>query len=370
LLFTSGTLNVSDVAQTISPNVTGNALTLEFVLAGNGSDPIYNYAVDNIVFAEPGPAPLTATWNFNGSGAWSRASNWTPVTVLNGTDKTAVFGNAITSPSTVVLDNDYTLKKLQFNHTVAYNLSGTGKLTLQSASGNASIEVLNAGGSVTHQMNTNTILGSNLDVSVAAGTTLEFDNRLHLGSFNLTKTGSGTLKINNVVETSGGSILGAGGSIGGSGQILGDLVNIGSTISPGNSPGVFTVAGNYSQSASGTLHMEVGGLDRGTQYDVFKVGGQMSLTGGILELVLVNNFLPHVGETFDLLDFGSIAGSFDHIQLPSDALWDTSHLLTDGTLTVTAVVPEPGTTLLAFCGVMMGVGANWRERKSLLRAGT
>jgi hypothetical protein len=346
-LFTTGQLSVSDVAQTISPEVTAQSLTLEFSFPGGANDPVYNYAADNIVFHQPGPPVLTASWALNGSGIWGKGANWSPLTVLNGTDKTAVFGNVTTSASTVVLDSNYTVKKLQFNHTLTYNLAGTGVLTLQADSGNSSIEVLNAGGSVTHLISTNTVLGSNTDVSVAAGTTLEFDNRLHLGSFNLSKTGSGTLKINNVVESTGGAVIGGAGAIGGSGTLQGDLVNTGATISPGNSPGMFTVGGNYYQSSAGNMHMELGGLTRGIDYDVLKVDGSMALDGGTLQVVFVNHFAPRIGDTFDIFDFGSASGHFSKFDLPSGYTWDTSRLLVDGTLKVSGVVPEPTTLALA-----------------------
>ncbi|MGD9633613.1 MAG: LamG-like jellyroll fold domain-containing protein [Pirellulales bacterium] len=351
LLYTSGSVNVSNVAQTISPYVTANSLTLEFVLSDG--DALYNFAADNIVFAQPGPPALLATWNFNGSGTWSRGQNWTPVTVLNGNDRTAVFGNVITAPSTVVVDTDITVKKLQFNHNISYHIAGSDELTLQAASGNAAIELLNAGGAVTHSIDVNTTLASNTDVSLATGTTLEFNNRVHLGAFNLNKTGAGTLKINNVVESTGGSIVGGGGAIGGSGSFDGDLINLSSTIAPGNSPGVLTIGGDYQQAESGTLQIELGGVARGSEYDVLKVGGDVTLHGGTLEVVWANQFAPAAGDTFDILDFAAIAGQFSQLQLPGGINWDLSRLYVDGTLTVASVVPEPGTLGIAAFGLLL-----------------
>ena len=63
---------------------------------------------------------------------------------------------------------------------------------------------------------------------------LVFDNSLVLNSNALTKTGPGTMEINNVLTTGGGNSVQAG-TISSSGQVGGDVVNDGSTISPGTS---------------------------------------------------------------------------------------------------------------------------------------
>lgn len=63
-LYTSGTLSVTNVAQTVSPNImntaiTSTALTLEFVLPPGES--LFNWATDNIVFSQLVPEPATAS---------------------------------------------------------------------------------------------------------------------------------------------------------------------------------------------------------------------------------------------------------------------------------------------------------------------
>ena len=60
----------------------------------------------------------------------------------------------------------------------------------------------------------------------------------------LTKTGVGTLAINNNVLTGGGTVNCEQGTCSGTGTIGGDLNNGGGTISPGNSSRVLTVNGN------------------------------------------------------------------------------------------------------------------------------
>ena len=72
-------------------------------------------------------------------------------------------------------------------------------------------------------------------VDVAADSTLIFDGVLNLMGQTLTKTGDGTLAINNRVTLAGGTVVGAQGTISGAGTIGGDVDNQGGTISPGNS---------------------------------------------------------------------------------------------------------------------------------------
>ena len=66
------------------------------------------------------------------------------------------------------------------------------------------------------------------------------------------------------------------------------------------------------------------------------VGGQFTL-GGVLQVVLINGFALAAGQSFDLFDWSSLAGTFSAIQLPSLAsglVWNTSQLYTSGTLSI------------------------------------
>jgi hypothetical protein len=135
---------------------------------------------------------------------------------------------------------------------------------------------------------------------------------------------SGSLSISgSYTQTSGATIL-AGGSISsstplniqggvlqGTGTIFGNVTSAGQ-VSPGFSPGTITVAGDYTQTDSGTYAVEIGGLTPGTQYDQLAVSGHAAL-GGALSVALVNGFVPHVGDTFTILHDASgtpVSGTF------------------------------------------------------------
>lgn len=107
-----------------------------------------------------------------------------------------------------------------------------------------------------------------------------------------------------------------------------DNVNFTGTFSPGFSPASLNV-GNIAFSPTSTLIIEIGGTTPGSQYDQINVAGELTL-GGTLELSLINGFVPSAGQTFDILNWGTLAGVFSDIQLPplEGLAWNTSQLAT------------------------------------------
>lgn len=100
-----------------------------------------------------------------------------------------------------------------------------------------------------------------------------------------------------------------GGKLGGIGTLTGDLQNDGGIVAPGFSPGTITINGNYTQSASGALDMEIGGLSAGTQYDQMIVNGTANLAG-TLNIVQYNGFSPSAGTSFQLMKYYAYSGAF------------------------------------------------------------
>jgi hypothetical protein len=91
----------------------------------------------------------TSIWNGPGGGNFDLATNWTNHTVPNGADAIANFTENITSSSTVALDSPVTLGTIKFKSPQSsYTLAGTGNLTLQTSSGEASINVVTGSHSI------------------------------------------------------------------------------------------------------------------------------------------------------------------------------------------------------------------------------
>ncbi|MEX2172271.1 MAG: hypothetical protein WD851_23325 [Pirellulales bacterium] len=151
------------------------------------------------------------------------------------------------------------------------------------------------------------------------------------------------------VAVSGGILLIESlGRVAGDSLISGVVVN-GGRVEPGLNPGATTgvttgtldIDGIYIQSSTGILQIRLGGGTPGTGYDQLQVNGVVALAGG-LTVLPANTFEPSVGDAFDILDWDSLSGTFDTLQLPmlTDGLnWDTSQLYTTGVLRVIDIVP-------------------------------
>jgi len=124
----------------------------------------------------------------------------------------------------------------------------------------------------------------------------------------LTVSGAGTT----FVQQSPGAIGGGGILTLAVGTIFKGVGNIGANVSnsgqfhPGASPGVLNIAGNYTQTANGSFHVELGGSVPG-QFDQLNISGQATLAG-TLAVSVINNFCP--SGTFTIATYASRSGDF------------------------------------------------------------
>jgi Putative Ig domain len=156
-----------------------------------------------------------------------------------------------------------------------------------------------------------------------------------------------------------------GGSLVGTGLVtVANVQNIvnSATISPGFSPGELDIAGNYQQTASGVLNIDLGGLVPGTGFDLITVtaggAGGVATLGGTLNVTLINGFSPGKGATFTFLTAASRVGAFATFNYPSNDIG--MQLSTDATSAKVTVSnlkpvvanpignPAPGTNGAAF----------------------
>lgn len=110
-----------------------------------------------------------------------------------------------------------------------------------------------------------------------------------------------------------------GGTVGGTGTIWGDISNQSGTASPGSSPGILTVNGNYTQESAASILIELGGLISGAEYDVLALSGTAEIAG-LLDVDLIDLgsglFTPSPGNSFTVLTASSLTGVFDEVSLP------------------------------------------------------
>ncbi len=124
------------------------------------------------------------------------------------------------------------------------------------------------------------------------------------------------------------------GSVEGQGVTTSILYNVGGWIRPGGTGGVGTLTNkgnfyNYRSITNGMIEVELGGAESGS-YDRLAVIGTL-YAGGTLAVSLIDGFKPASGNTFDILDFTSVDGEFDTLDLPgAEVNWDITKLYTTG----------------------------------------
>lgn len=143
-------------------------------------------------------------------------------------------------------------------------------------------------------------------VNAGGGTLTFFDDVVNNGDVRTT-TGSTTVFFG---AYSGGGTTSGGGTA----SFEGDL-------SPGNSPGLLAFGTSVELRPGSSLIIELGGTERGAEYDALDVEGTVSLAG-TLDVALTDFgnglFQPQAGDSFLLISSeGGITGQFSQIDLPA-----------------------------------------------------
>lgn len=132
----------------------------------------------------------------------------------------------------------------------------------------------------------------------------------------------------------------------GHGWIQADDVIVKDELAPGNSPGCINFSGNVTLTSTSTLVMELDGLTPCLEHDQISVANSLGINNASLQLVLLN-YTPVAGDSFDILDWGSLTGQFATIDasaatLPAGLSWDFSQLYTTGEIMVVSTILADG----------------------------
>jgi fibronectin-binding autotransporter adhesin len=202
------------------------------------------------------------------------------------------------------------------------------------------------------------ISGDGIFTQAGSGTTTLNAANSYAGA---TLVNAGTLRMNgNQSAATGAVTVAAGATLGGSGT-TGGAVTVNGILSPGNSPGVLTVA-SLILGGSSTSLFEVNGTARGTQYDGLSINTASGLTyDGALSLSFGNGSAFVNNTTFDLFSFtGTPSGNF--LNVTSSGFYAGTWTLAAGEWSLTTseqkltftpstgdlviAVPEPSTLVL------------------------
>ncbi|MBI3476051.1 MAG: hypothetical protein HY010_09980 [Acidobacteria bacterium] len=135
------------------------------------------------------------------------------------------------------------------------------------------------------------------------------------GASTYTQTG-GTTKVDGTLSATAGFAL-QGGSLLGKGKVAASVVSD-SIVTAGdstNASGKLSIiggTGTYTQRATGTLNIQIGGIDVGGKYSQLAVANGASLAG-TLNIKLIKNFLPAIGDTFTILTASARTGQFSTV---------------------------------------------------------
>jgi hypothetical protein len=104
-----------------------------------------------------------------------------------------------------------------------------------------------------------------------------------------------------------------------------------------------------------------------SQFSVLNVLGNANLNG-FLDPVLLNGFVPTIGDSFTFLNYASLTGEFSHInhRIFGDGLlqWSVVYEANHAILTVEQHVPDQGSTFLLLALGLLGLVT---YRRQLLR---
>lgn len=156
-----------------------------------------------------------------------------------------------------------------------------------------------------------------------------------------------------------GFTLGAGQTLGGDGTVAGDVSSAG-LISPGASVGSLSFIGDLTLLGSSELLIEIASA---SSFDRLVIDGGFALDG-TLRVKFIHGFLPEIGATFDLFDFGTREPDtrFGQIVFDHPEFAGTFDEIT-GVLSMTAI-PEPS-TYAALAGVaVLALAAGRRRRQA------
>ncbi|MGO9125672.1 MAG: choice-of-anchor D domain-containing protein [Terriglobales bacterium] len=278
----------------------GNSLTLDGTanpvsIASGGTYTVGNSSTTNI----------QGTINNNGTLLLDSTES---TTVLN-----APTGNATLSGGGMVVMTS------SANLITGPSLLNAGNIILDSAAFNISSYMQNAGLFQVAATGSASAVTFNLN-----GGTAQVDGRL-VASSSVNVTGSGTL--------SGTGTICCNVSMAGVAQ-AGDIPN----------PGILAIgvngSGNYTQGSAGVYDVVIGGLTAGTQYSQLNVSGPANLSG-TLNVGLINEFTPVVGNQFVVLTAGSLNNQFVTTNLPAlppNLSWTVNYTSTQVVLSVMASV--------------------------------
>lgn len=254
------------------------------------------------------------------------------------TDGSALNVKGTVNNGTAMLSTEYFSLGTGSTFTVQKGLNNFGTVTLSTGSAGTVNGAVNNAGSV--QIDATSALTAKTGFNQTAGST----------------------QVDGILSAQGAGLSISGGTLSGSGIVVGNLTNGGSV---GDSPGTLTIKGNYTQTSSGSLIEEVGWIN-GMNASLLQVNGTATLDGTLV-LSLLGGYNPGVGDSFILMTFLQGYGSFNTITGLNPGNNEYLQLFYDPHDVRVQVeqTPEPSSMLLLVVGAIAVVFAAKRAAHSV-----
>jgi hypothetical protein len=137
------------------------------------------------------------------------------------------------------------------------------------------------------------------------------------------EAGAVNLDNGNTLEGDDGILIEQDASLAGYGALIGNVTNDGSITVDGGTYVEISIAGDYTQSSSGALILD---LSYGSYNTMLGVSGHASLNGAFI-LDCVDGQSPDVGTELQLVSYGSRTGTFASLTLPEldSGVWSATY---------------------------------------------
>ena len=176
-----------------------------------------------------------------------------------------------------------------------------------------------------------------MTVNVASGVTLTTFGETRIETGGKIDVNAGAKVDFQFINIEGGTLSGGGEVFVGTGPITGQVRNLTGRVEPGDGIGKLSIVGDLSNLEEGTVAFDLGGTIAETEYDQIELD-RFAFLAGILEVSLVNDFLPSIGDMFTLIEATEgVVGEFDQLMLPEGYQWSVDYLSNSVVLEVTGL---------------------------------
>jgi len=197
--------NGTYVVMTCGGTISGSASDLRIANGVFGKGYTFSVSGSEVLLTVDIATSNAEIWSSATGGEWTEAGNWITAPGAGAIGMTIGFGQAITGPATVNLDDSVTAGTLLFNNANAYSISGNGAIAFAVSNGMAAVTVEQGA----HTVAVAVALDDDLNVDPVAGAGLSISGAV-TGAGKITKTGDGTLTLSGSNDYTGGTDVNVG----------------------------------------------------------------------------------------------------------------------------------------------------------------